>query len=32
MGLAAAETEDVRRSLPRAVKLVFWRISGVSFP
>jgi amino acid transporter len=30
VGLAAAETEDVRRSLPRAVKLVFWRISGVS--
>jgi amino acid transporter len=30
VGLAAAETEDVRRSLPRAVKFVFWRISGVS--
>lgn len=29
VGLAAAETENPRKSLPRAVKQVFWRISLV---
>lgn len=29
VGLAAAETQDPRKSLPRAVKQVFWRISLV---
>ena len=27
VGLAAAETENPRKSLPRAVKQVFWRIT-----
>jgi amino acid permease len=31
VGLAAAETADPRKSLPRAVKQVFWRISLVSY-
>jgi len=32
VGLAAAETENPRKSLPKAVKQVFWRISLVSTP
>ncbi|KIX94028.1 uncharacterized protein Z520_10365 [Fonsecaea multimorphosa CBS 102226] len=29
VGLAAAEAEDPRKSLPKATKQVFWRIAGV---
>jgi Amino acid permease len=30
VGLGAAETADPRKSLPRAIKQVFWRVSAVS--
>ena len=29
VGLGAAEAADPRKSLPRAIKQVFWRVSGV---
>jgi amino acid transporter len=31
VGLAAAETADPRKSLPTAIKKVFWRITLVCF-
>ena len=32
VGLAAAETHNPSKSLPKAIKQVFWRIAIVSFP
>jgi yeast amino acid transporter len=32
VGLCAAETANPRKTLPRAVKQVFWRITLVRFP